>query len=388
MEFVFYHPFSRATFYLNEAVAIRSLLLTGMKGAIYSELGTGIDDYLNPAKNSELYRIGLVSKYFPDDVSADHQEHWESFMKGMRTLRAQKHLPKEGIIHKQKCEKNLDEKMKAVDLMLVEMIRAFQATEVVGFFKDNTLAIVRPPFHFNDMKAEAMLVQHITQTLIGNDKILVMPSEFYQDKDELDVPLNKEKFNEERSEIDRSISTAFTELYTIPNLNGLSYNQMKAAIAEFSEYLQPVLDAFLKFKQTITDEKIEISEGGRFDSLSDELFDPILETLQEQINNSIYYLHILNKKETYPETTVCAGSMSFKGLIYMYYHMKFYSYDAALSIVNAVSKHRDVEEICVFLFNKTTYENMEHLSAESKTKVLEAKAKDDQEIETVKDDDE
>src|SRR3984957_1660817 len=275
MEFIFYHPSSRQTFFLNESIAIRSLLLTGMKGTIYSELGTAVDDYLHPAKNSELYKIGLVSKHFPDRVSPDHQQQWETFMKGMKTLRGQKNLPRAGIIHLQKCEKNLDEKMKAMDLMLADIIRVFEATELLGFFKDNTLKIVRPPFHFNAAKAEEMLVQHITQTLIADDKIIIMPSEYYQGKEERAEEFNKEEFNKGKPEEEQTINTAHIALYKLPNMKGLSFNQLKAASNEISEYLKPILKGFPDFKDRVKEEKIIIDDDGKFDAVSIEIFEPL-----------------------------------------------------------------------------------------------------------------
>jgi hypothetical protein len=383
MEFIFYHPNSKHTFYLNESIAIRSLLLTGMKGTIYSELGTIVDDYLHPAKNSELYRIGLVSNKFPDKVSEDHQQQWEGFMKGMKTLRVQKNLPREGIIHLQKCEKVLDEKMKAVDIMLVDIIRVFEATELLGFFKDDTLTIVRPPFHFNAEKAEDMLVRHITETLIADDKIFILPSEYYQGEDEKEEKFNKEEFNKGKREDEQSINTAHVDLYKLPNMKGLNYNQIKAVANEISELLQPVLKSFEDFKNTVAKEKIIIDDDGRFDELTIAIFEDLIDPLQEQINNSIYFQHIINKKEAYPETTVCVGAMTLKGLVYMYYHMEFYSLDAALSILNAVSKHRDLDDAIVFLYNKVVYENMEHLSPEGQKKRRDemSKKEDEPEIE-------
>jgi hypothetical protein len=366
MEFIYYHPTSKASFFINEGVAIRSLLVTGIKTTTYCELGIYIDDYLHPELMNEGYKIGLIKRFFAHNEGPEFHENWDTFIKIIKEMRAHKHPPRKALVIREKNEQHLREKLKSVNELNLKAIETFEAVEVINFFRDNVISNLCPPRHFNKFQAEDMFIKHLTQSLIDYDKMIVMPSELHQPKEEKPEGIDKENFNKGKSEMQQSIDTSWRELYTIPNIKSLNYNQLKAAINEFSYCLKPVLDAIEQFKQIAIEKKFTMKNEADYDAVVNELFEHLLPPIKEQINNSIYFQHIVNKKETYPETTVCVGCISFKGLVYMYYHMKFYSYNSALSIIHNLSKHRDVNEVCVFVFNKVVYENEEYLNPEAR----------------------
>ena len=141
-------------------------------------------------------------------------------------------------------------------------------------------------------------------------------------------------------------------LFEFPPLHGLSYEQMDYTRNKLSESFRPFkqqIEAFEVFLKTITFEKKNHEQIAAW--FSEHIF-PLLETIQQEINNDLYIRQALQSSPPSAKIKVLLGITSLKGMVDYYEKSEITKPYVADTIRRNMEREADISTSGLFFYHQ------------------------------------
>ncbi|MEI6815643.1 MAG: hypothetical protein WCL14_03455 [Bacteroidota bacterium] len=287
----------------------------------------------------------------PEALKADWIDaFYKSVMLARRTIGKNKHW----IIQLERQERVIQNIKKDVVMGLVTIMMQSQLESVVDFARDKSLVI-------NDLKLSSIgAEEELTRIIIdsfSDDDVL-----HYFDVS-LAVQYKKGKGEGVESIVfdENDGSIIEEDLFVIPSVHTLTHSQLKIIKNEFDERLAPFYEGIMVLKKemssTIMSQETIVSIYRQLD----ELCAPMAESIEKTIADNSYFQQILNSSKDPTMLEMYLGISTIRTAIGFYEKCKIISEESKTYILNVLSKSRDLNTCCLFLYYNIKMEGWDEI---------------------------
>jgi hypothetical protein len=139
-------------------------------------------------------------------------------------------------------------------------------------------------------------------------------------------------------------------LFSIPDLNNLSYPQMNIIRNYFHENLIPFYDLVSKMKSEFDDVILTTENMVEINKRFDELIVPMVPEVKSIADNNIYFQQIRNSTESKDEKRFNIGIGKIRTVVNMYKNRNVITDAEEEFILNEISRTKSPDSCCVFFF--------------------------------------
>ena len=293
--------------------------------------------YIDYAKRLRDANPEEINRYSDNESDVDveaHLKEMENMYGELIQLRKIKYKDLEDMVRMGQIEKSLRDMKNGTIKLGEQKLEEFGRLLLVKFCNDNSLTII---LHDPDYEKPVLsLVERLFKAFTRSNVIQFFDEYILSEDDHL---------NDTPSEF------LSTELFTIPDLDSLTYSQLKIMRTEMMDSMKPfykTVDVMQKefSKVLYTDENLEYIE-----TRTSELLAPHFEDVKKTMENSLYNQQIINSKPDTVFYTLHFCVSSIEMIVGFYEINDVLTFEEGELLLQQIALHKSIETCCFFFYN-------------------------------------
>ena len=260
--------------------------------------------------------------------------------KDMMELKKRKFKDHNSIIYLGQLEKNFAGIKKHTEEEDKTWLEEENMYPLVNFYNDKTLnVIIHDP---TEDKENESIPDRLIEAFTGSDAMQFFNGIILSDKDfPYDSP------SEFLSEV----------LFEIPNLDSLSYPQLKIIRNELTETFKPFYDAVSGMQKEFSATLYKEENLEYIEQRTSEILDPYFALLKDTVENNIYIQQIKHQSDHYTINTLHFCVVNIEKVVGFYSENEVITEDEKEYILKNISLKKDLDTCCFFFYNYSYEKN-------------------------------